>query len=273
MYVCSATSEQQALVDRRARSRHTGGLRGCRTAHRLPGDDLTAVKDPVVQRVDGGWRADLLPPVGRARRGGPDDDGARHERRRARVGVARHRAAPRPGRWDARGARVAAVLPDGRAAYDGRATKDENWFERTGLAGPAGEPGRLIQTNEAPVSHVRYLDVLPLPGGGYRIWYEAPLPGESHELRTELIQPEADRSPHASRSLSERRRSCESVLRRGFRLAAPPGVASASTPSSSCPTTTGGLYWEDRHAASAGTPVEELKRGRYGGAELYRPGR
>jgi hypothetical protein len=97
--------------------------------------------------------------------------------------------APRPGRWDARGARVAAVLPDGRAAYDGRATKDENWFERTGLAGPAGEPGRLIQTNEAPVSHVRYLDVLPLPGGGYRIWYEAPLPGESHELRTELIQP------------------------------------------------------------------------------------
>ena len=86
-----------------------------------------------------------------------------------------------------RGARVTAVLPDGRAAYDGRATKDENWFERTGLAGPGGEPGRLVQTNDAPVSHVRYLDVLPLPDGGYRIWYEAPLPGESHELRTELI--------------------------------------------------------------------------------------
>jgi predicted enzyme related to lactoylglutathione lyase len=30
-----------------------------------------------------------------------------------------------------------------------------------------------------------------------------------------------------------------------------------------------GLYREDRYAASAGTPVEELKRGRYGGAELY----
>jgi hypothetical protein len=37
------------------------------------------------------------------------------------------------------------------------------------------------------VSDVRYLDVLPLPAAGYRIWYEARLPDESHELRTELI--------------------------------------------------------------------------------------
>jgi hypothetical protein len=29
--------------------------------------------------------------------------------------------------------------------------------------------------------------VLPLPAGGYRIYYEAPLPDESHELRTELV--------------------------------------------------------------------------------------
>jgi len=33
----------------------------------------------------------------------------------------------------------------------------------------------------------RYLDVLPLPGGGVRISYEARLPDESHELRTELV--------------------------------------------------------------------------------------
>jgi hypothetical protein len=31
--------------------------------------------------------------------------------------------------------------------------------------------------------------VLALPEGGYRIWYEARLPDESHELRTEHIQP------------------------------------------------------------------------------------
>lgn len=42
--------------------------------------------------------------------------------------------------------------------------------------------------NEEPVADVRYLDVVPLRGGGYRIYYEARLPDESHELRTELIE-------------------------------------------------------------------------------------
>ena len=65
---------------------------------------------------------------------------------------------------------------DGRIAYDGRATKEENFRERTGLAERRAEP----------VSDARYLDVLALPGGGYRLFYEAPLPDGSHELRTEL---------------------------------------------------------------------------------------
>ncbi|WP_175543570.1 hypothetical protein [Micromonospora pattaloongensis] len=38
-----------------------------------------------------------------------------------------------------------------------------------------------------PAVDVRYLDVLPLPDGGYRLYCEAPLPDGSHELRTELI--------------------------------------------------------------------------------------
>jgi hypothetical protein len=94
----------------------------------------------------------------------------------------------RSGMWDARGARVTSVLPDGRAYYDGRATQEENWFERTGLARLTGNrPGELEQASDDAVRDVRYLDVLPLPGGGYRIWYEARLPDESHELRTELV--------------------------------------------------------------------------------------
>jgi hypothetical protein len=91
--------------------------------------------------------------------------------------------------WDARGARLTAVLPDGRAAYDGRATKEENWFERTGLAQVTGPRDRLEPIGDKPVADVRYLDVLPLPGGSFRIYYEARLPDESHELRTELILP------------------------------------------------------------------------------------
>ena len=95
--------------------------------------------------------------------------------------------AGRPGDWDARGARVTAVLPDGWATYDGRATKEENFSERTGLARRAGRPGQLVASGDAPVSNVRYLDVLPLPDGSYRLYYEYPLPDASHELRTELI--------------------------------------------------------------------------------------
>jgi hypothetical protein len=94
----------------------------------------------------------------------------------------------RRGAWDARGTRVTTVLPDGRASYDGRASAEENWFERTGLAYPSGEPGRLRHADVEPVD-VRYLDVLPLPEGGFRIYYEARLPDESHELRTELVLP------------------------------------------------------------------------------------
>ena len=91
----------------------------------------------------------------------------------------------RPGKWDARGARLTCVLPDGRAAYDGRRTAEENWFERTGLARRTARPGGLEHAAEEPVADVRYLEAVPLPDGGHRIWYEARLPDESHELRTE----------------------------------------------------------------------------------------
>ena len=156
----------------------------------FPGDDTLGVKDPVVQRRDDGWHAWICcHPLDE-----PDEeDRMTTAYATSEDGVAwtwhGTALAPRPGRWDARGARVTAVLASGGAAYDGRATKDENWFERTGLARTTGEPGQLAQANDAPASHVRYLDVLPLPGGGYRLWYEAPLPDESHELRTELVAP------------------------------------------------------------------------------------
>jgi hypothetical protein len=91
-----------------------------------------------------------------------------------------------PGSWDARGARVTAVLPDGRATYDGRATAQENFAERTGVALPAhdGVVGDgLAPDGRGPRADVRYLDVVPTERG-CRLYYESPRPDGSHELRT-----------------------------------------------------------------------------------------
>jgi hypothetical protein len=164
------------------------GLAEAEARTAFPGDERTGVKDPLVQRVEGGWRAWICCH--------PLDEPDEEDRMTTAYATSADGLdwewhgtvlAPRPGTWDARGARLTVVLPDGRAAYDGRATKEENWFERTGLARLTGEPGRLEQTGDEPVADVRYLDVLPLPGGGYRIYYEARLPNDSHELRTEII--------------------------------------------------------------------------------------
>jgi hypothetical protein len=158
----------------------------------FPGDELTGVKDPIVQRrPDGAWQAWICCH--------PLDEPDEEDRMTTAYATSSDGVtwewhgtvlAPRPGTWDARGARLTSVLPDGRATYDGRATKEENWYERTGVARlTGGRPGELEQAGDDPVSDARYVDVLPLPGGGYRIWYEARLPDESHELRTELIGP------------------------------------------------------------------------------------
>ena len=188
LYVCSASpapSKHWWIDVLEADDPADFGTAEARTV--FPGDERTGVKDPLVQRIDGGWRAwicchplDVPDEEDRMTTAyATSADGLEWEWHGTML-------APRPGTWDARGARVTAVLPDGRAAYDGRATKAENWFERTGLAHHTGE-GRLEQVGDDAVADVRYLDVLSLPDGGYRIWYEARLPDESHELRTELV--------------------------------------------------------------------------------------
>jgi len=146
----------------------------------LPGDEWTGVKDPVIQRRRDGWHAWICCH--------PLEEPGEEDRMATAYATSPDGLAwtwhgkvleGRDGAWDARGARVTAVLADGRASYDGRATKEENFSERTGLAPERGEP----------VSDARYLDVLPLAGGAHRLYYEAPLPDGSHELRTELIPP------------------------------------------------------------------------------------
>jgi hypothetical protein len=150
------------------------------------GGPLDAVKDPVIRPLGAGWQAwvcvhplDVPGEEDRMSTAYLTSDDGLSWRSHGTV------LAGRPGEWDARGARLTSVLPDGRACYDGRASAAENWFERTGLALPAGRP-RLRAVDGDPVADVRYLEVLPLPHGGHRLYYEARSPDGAHELRTEL---------------------------------------------------------------------------------------
>ncbi len=163
----------------------------------LPGDDATAVKDPVIRHDGTTWH--LWASVH------PLDDPQATDRM-----TTEHATSPdgvdwtwrgtaltgTPGSWDARGVRFATVVLDGArtwALYDGRASAAENWEERTGLAVQDGD-GRFVAVGEAPLlqsTHepfgLRYADVVAVSGGGARWFYEATRADGAHELRTVLL--------------------------------------------------------------------------------------
>lgn len=165
-----------------------GRLAGSDVRIAFAGDEQTGVKDPVIHEGRGGWRAWIcVHPLGEV--GEEDRMSTAYATSEDGLQWRWHGTvlAGRPGMWDARGSRVTAVLSDGRASYDGRASKEENFHERTGLAHWDEASGRLVALGAGPVSNARYLEVVALPQGGYRLFYEAPLPEGSHELRTELV--------------------------------------------------------------------------------------
>jgi hypothetical protein len=185
LYVCCATPKSKHWWIGLLEAESLAGLAEADVRPVFPGDEHVGMKDPVIQRRDGVWHAWICCHA----------LDVAHEEDRMTTGYATSTdgldwewhgtvLAGRPGTWDARGARVTAVLPDGRAAYDGRATKEENWFEQIGVAEPDG--GDLVATGEA-LFDARYLEVLPLQDGAYRLYYEARLSDESHELRTEIV--------------------------------------------------------------------------------------
>ncbi len=165
----------------------------------LPGSDRMAVKDPVIHRDEQGWH--LWASCH------PLDDPAHTDRMTTRYAISDDGVdwrwlgtalTGRAGHWDARGVRVTAVLPNPDrplAFYDGRATAEENFEERTGLAiGRSGFRGLFAAVGETPVAQspppargLRYLSVVALPNGSYRLYFEAGRPDGSHELRTMLV--------------------------------------------------------------------------------------
>jgi hypothetical protein len=161
----------------------------------LPGDGSTAVKDPVIRHDGQQWH--LWASVH------PLDDPDATDRM-----TTEHATSPdgivwtwrdtaltgTEGTWDARGVRFATVVLDGSrtwALYDGRATAAENWEERTGLA--VAHEGRFTAVGREPILQsphppfgLRYADVVEMPGGAARWFYEATRADGAHELRTVL---------------------------------------------------------------------------------------
>jgi hypothetical protein len=162
----------------------------------LPGDAANGVKDPVIMHHDGRWH--LWASVH------PLTDPAATDRMTTEYATSPDginwtwqstALAPRPGQWDARGVRVAAVrFEDSEviAYYDGRASAEQNCEELTGIAaGPSA--GELSPVGDEPIAQspaaglgLRYATVVELGDGSERLYYELTNSNGSHDLVTEL---------------------------------------------------------------------------------------
>jgi hypothetical protein len=196
MYLSCATPGTKHWRVEMVEAAHPAEFDASRTRLVLPGDAKKGVKDPVILRREDGWHMWVTCH--------PLEDPAEADQMATEYatspdgltwtwhGVA---LSGRPGHWDSRGARVTSVcfFDDGIVAYyDGRASAAENYEERTGIA-TGTEPTVLAPVGNEPVAWspyhgggLRYLDILPLPDGRQRLYYEMTRPDGAHELRTEL---------------------------------------------------------------------------------------
>ena len=174
------------------------GLATRRPGTVLPGSDTAAVKDPVLRHDGQQWHLwASVHPLRRPGRDRPDDHRARHQPRRRQLDLAGHRA----GRHRrAAGTPAASGSPPScwTATAPGRCTTAGPRRRRTGRSGPAwpcsdgdggftaAADGPLLQSPHPPAG-LRYADVVAVPGGGARWFYEATRADGAHELRTVLL--------------------------------------------------------------------------------------
>jgi hypothetical protein len=196
LYLSCATSGTKHWRVEMTEAAHPGEFDVTRRQVILPGDAKTGVKDPVIRHHDGQWHlwaschplADPLQADQMTTEYATSPDG---------LAWTWHGTAlsGTPGQWDCRGVRVTSV-EFGRDAvtayYDGRASAAENYEERTGVASGA-DPAALTALGDGPAASspyhgggLRYLDMVSLPGGRRRMYYELTAPDGSHALVTEL---------------------------------------------------------------------------------------
>jgi hypothetical protein len=194
LYLSCATPGTKHWRVEMIEARHPAAFDARRSRVVLPGDAANAVKDPVIVRDEDKWHlwASVHPLTD------PDQtDRMATDYANSADGVTWEwqgtALSPRPGEWDARGARDTAVrLAPGTvmAYYDGRASAAENFAERTGIATGAG-PSALAA--HGPIAQspygdggLRYLCILDLGDSRERYYYEMAREDGSHDLRTEL---------------------------------------------------------------------------------------
>jgi hypothetical protein len=169
-----------------------------------PGDAETAVKDPVVLRDESGrWHAWVCCH--------PLTEPGAEDRMTSRYASSPDGLdwtwgptvlSPGPDGWDKRGRRITAVLPaDDRrpgtvtALYDGRASEDENWYERTGAASSERLDGLFLAEAgdpvESPFGHhtLRYATAIVQEDRSVRYYFEAANESGANEIRTCVISP------------------------------------------------------------------------------------
>ena len=200
LYLSCATTGTKHWRVEATDAAHPAEFDAARRAVVLPGDvRKRAVKDQVIQYHDGQWHmwatihplADPLETDQMWTEYATSADGLDWTWQGTAL-------SGRAGEWDARGARVTAVVRNGdrvTAYYDGRATAAENFAERTGVA-VGNDPIALIATSapgagpavSSPYGDgaLRYLDLVELLDGRTRLYYELAQPDGSHALVTEL---------------------------------------------------------------------------------------
>jgi len=195
LYVCCATPRSKhwwiEAIDADEPSELPAGERTVA----FPGSTSLAVKDPVVEvSGPGRWRAwvcchPLTEPG--------EEDRMTTAYATSADGLSWHWHGevlrPIPGTWDERGARMTTILsPEPLVVlYDGRASAEENWFEKTGIA--RRRDGALSPDADGPAATsphsdgaLRYATAVPLSEGGTRFYFEAAGPDGSHDLWTSI---------------------------------------------------------------------------------------